>query len=81
MAHDIRSARRPQSARSARAAEAWKALLPFHDRLPTLSVFLVDYPVPVVMAVPPTTCLIAPGGASAEYVSQVVAAAGQLAAM
>lgn len=58
----------------------WKALLPFHDRLPTISVFLVDYPTPVAMAVPPTTCLIAPGNASAEYVRQVVAAAEQLAA-
>ena len=58
----------------------WKALLPVHDRLPTISVFLVDYPVPVVMALPPTTCLIAPDDASAAYVGQVVDAAGQLAA-
>lgn len=58
----------------------WNGLLPFHDRLPTISVFLVDYPTPVVMAVPPTTCLIAPGSASVEYVRQVVAAAEQLAA-
>jgi hypothetical protein len=58
----------------------WEALLPFHGRLPTISVFLVDYPAPVVMAVPPTTCLIAPGSASVEYVRQVVAAAEQLAA-
>jgi len=58
----------------------WKALLPFHERLPTISVFLVDYPTPVVMAVPPTTCLIAPGGTSADYVRQVLAAAELLAA-
>lgn len=58
----------------------WKALVPFHDRLPTISVFLVDYSTPIVMAVPPTTCLIAPSSASAEYVRQVLAAAEQLAA-
>ncbi len=58
----------------------WKALLPVHDRLPTISIFLVDYPVPVVMAMPPTTCLIAPDDASAAYTTQVVAAAEQLAA-
>ncbi len=58
----------------------WKALLPFHDRLPTISVFLVDYPSPLVMAVPPTTCLIAPDGTSAAYARQILAAAEQLAA-
>ncbi len=58
----------------------WKALVPFHDRLSTISVFLVDYPAPVVMALPPTTCLIAPASASADYVRQVLAAAEQLVA-
>jgi hypothetical protein len=58
----------------------WEALLPFHDRLPTISVLLVDYPAPAVMALPPTTCLIAPADNSADYARQVVAAAGQLAA-
>jgi hypothetical protein len=58
----------------------WKALLPFHDRLPMLSVFLVAYPVPVVMALPPTTCLIAPAKEPEAYGGQVVAAAGQLTA-
>ena len=48
----------------------WKALLPVHDRLPMISVFLVDYPVPVVMAVPAGDWLLArepcgPGGHSA----------------
>lgn len=57
----------------------WKALVPFHDRLSTISVFLVDYPVPVVRAVPPTTCLIAPATGSADYARQVLAAAEQLA--
>lgn len=58
----------------------WETLVPFHDRLPTISVFLVDYAAPVVMALPPTTCLIAPADTSADYARQVVAAAGQLAA-
>jgi hypothetical protein len=57
----------------------WKGLLPFHDRLSTISVLLVDYSTPVVMPVPPTTCIIAPGSASAEYARQVLAAAEQLA--
>jgi hypothetical protein len=59
----------------------WKALVPFHDRLPTLSVLLVDYPVPVVMALPPTACLIAPASASADYARQVLAGAEQVAAV
>jgi hypothetical protein len=58
----------------------WKALVPFHDRLPTLSVFLVDYPVPVVMPRPPATCLIAPADTSADYARQVLSAAELLAA-
>jgi hypothetical protein len=56
----------------------WNALRPFHDRLPTISVLLVAYPVPVVMALPPTTCLIAPGHGSEAYGRQVVEAANQL---
>jgi hypothetical protein len=58
----------------------WDALLPFHDRLPTISVFLVAYPVPVVMALPPTTCLIAPGSGPESYGRQVLDAASQLSA-
>lgn len=58
----------------------WQALLPFHDRLPTISVFLVAYPRPVVMPLPPTTCLIAPERDAAGYARQVVAAAGLLVA-
>ncbi|MGH2407258.1 MAG: hypothetical protein ACRDF7_04150 [Candidatus Limnocylindrales bacterium] len=43
-----------------RSAHLWELLEPFHDRLPSLSVFLVDYPSPVVMPVPPAACLISP---------------------
>jgi hypothetical protein len=56
----------------------WNALLPFHDRLPTISVLLVAYPVPVVLALPPTTCLIAPAQGPDAYGRQVVEAANQL---
>jgi hypothetical protein len=66
--------------RPARQRWLWKALLPFHDRLPTLSVFLVAYGEPVVLPLPPTTCLIAPAGDAAAYGRQVVDAASQLAA-
>ena len=73
----------PRSVRNRLAPHAqrwlWKALVPFHDRLPTISVFLVDYAAPVVVVVPPTTCLIAPASASADYARQVLAAAEQLA--
>jgi hypothetical protein len=62
------------------AGRLWNALLPFHDRLPTISVFLVDYPVPAVMALPPTTCLIAPGHGPGTYSRQVIDAAAQLSA-
>jgi hypothetical protein len=58
----------------------WNALLPFHDRLATISVFLVDYPVPVVMALPPTACLISPSHDADLYGRQVLDAAIQLAA-
>ncbi len=37
----------------------WQALLPLHDQLETVSVFLVDYVQPVMMTVPPFGCLIA----------------------
>ena len=56
----------------------WKALLPYHDRLATLSVFLVDYPEPVVMPLPPTSCLIAPVDGPEAYGRQVIAAASGL---
>lgn len=57
----------------------WNALVPFHDRLPTLVVFLVDYVEPVVMPLPPTACLIAPEDDPEESGRQVVAAATVLA--
>lgn len=66
------------SARQQRAL--WKALTPFHDRLVTLSVFLVEYTEPVVMPLPPTSCLIAPAQDPEGYGRQVVAAATALAA-
>jgi hypothetical protein len=69
--------RRLGSGRQQRAL--WQALTPFHERLPALSVFLVDYPVPVVMPLPPTACLIAPAKVAGEYGRQLVAAARQLA--
>jgi hypothetical protein len=61
----------------------WRGLEPFHARLPTLRVYIVDYPVPVVMAVPPTTCLVARDAADKDgssYARAVLAAAGELAA-
>ncbi len=36
----------------------WKALKPYRGRLPPLELLPVDYPSPVVMAVPPATCVI-----------------------
>jgi len=66
------------SARQQRAL--WKALTPFHDRLVTLSVFLVESTEPVVMPLPPTSCLIAPEQTPEGYGRQVVAAATALAA-
>ena len=57
----------------------WNALVPFHDRLPTLVVFLVDYVEPVMMPLPTNTCLIAPGADPEEFGRQVLAAATALA--
>jgi hypothetical protein len=59
----------------------WRALLPFHGRPSTLSIFLVDYPVPVVMTVPPTTGVIARDRFDRDgysYAHQVLAAAQEL---
>ncbi len=58
----------------------WRALTPFHARLATLSVFLVEYVQPVVMTLAPTTCLIAPDPTPEGFGRQVVAAAATLAA-
>lgn len=68
--------RRFGSGRQQRAL--WQALRPFHERLATLSVFLVDYPEPVVMPLPPAACLIAPVEDPGEHGRQVVAAASRL---
>lgn len=59
----------------------WKALAPFHDRLAPLSVLLVEYAEPVVMPLPPATCLIAPAADPVGYGCQVVEAAAALAAL
>ena len=58
----------------------WQALRPFHAGIPPLSVFLVEYPEPVVMPVPPASCLIAPAVNAEGYARQVIAAATSLAA-
>lgn len=57
----------------------WKALTPFQDRLPSLSVFLVEYPAPAVMPLPPAACLIAPAPDAEGYARQLLAAASSLA--
>jgi hypothetical protein len=59
--------------------EQWKSLAAFHDRLPTLSVLLVAYPVPTVMPVPPTTLLVAPAADAIDFNHQLVAGAVALA--
>lgn len=71
---------RPRFGSGPQQRALWNALTPFHDRLPTLSVFLVEYSEPVVMPLPPTTCLIAPAEDPEGYGRQVVAAASWLAA-
>lgn len=57
----------------------WNGLVPFHDRLATLMVFIVEYVEPVMMPLPPNTCLIAPGADPEEFGRQVLAAASALA--
>lgn len=58
----------------------WKALTRFHDRPAPLSVFLVEYTEPVVMPLPPATCLIAPEQDPEGYGRQMISAATALAA-
>jgi hypothetical protein len=62
-------------------ARIWKGLLPYHERLATLQVYLVDYPAPAVLTVPPLTCVIAPATGDRDgFAGQVVSAAEMLAA-
>jgi len=56
----------------------WSDLSRLHDRLPTLTVYLVEYPTPAVMPAPPTACVIAPDPDPVRYADQVRAAARQL---
>jgi hypothetical protein len=56
----------------------WKDLARFHDRLSTLTVFLVSYPSSAVVPIPPTSCLIAPESDPAAYADQVREAARSL---
>jgi hypothetical protein len=61
-------------------AEIWNKLLPYHERLATLHVYLVDYPAPAVLTVPPLTCVIAPATGDRDgFASQVISAAERLA--
>ena len=63
--------------------ELWKALRRYHDRLPPLTLLPVDYPAPVVMAVPPATCLIGldtPDMSAATFRALVLSGAEALAA-
>lgn len=57
----------------------WSDLARLHDRLPTLAVYLVDYPTPAVMPVAPTACVIAPAADPDAYADQVRSAAQRLA--
>ena len=61
------------------ARSLWTDLASLHDRLPTLTVFLVEYLTPGVMPVAPTACVIAPDPDPSAYADQVRAAAGRLA--
>jgi hypothetical protein len=71
--------------RGARRLEArlhrslWNDLSRLYERLPMLSVYLVDYPTPAVMPVPPTTAVIAPAPDPAAYADQIRLSARQLA--
>ena len=56
----------------------WKALLPFHDKLETLTVFMVEYAEPAVMPLPPTSCLIAPDTDPSGFTRQIIQAAKAL---
>jgi hypothetical protein len=61
-------------------ARIWKGLLPYHERLTTLQVYLVDYPAPAVLTVPPLTCVIAPATGDRDgFAGQVISAAEMLA--
>ena len=61
--------------------QIWNGLLPYHERLATLEVYLVDYPAAAVLPVPPLTSVIAPATGDRDgFARQVVSAAEMLAA-
>lgn len=62
------------------ARQIWKGLLPYHERLATLQVYLVDYPAPAVLTIPPLTCVIAATDDRGGFAGQVISAAETLAA-
>ena len=61
----------------------WKALEPFHSRVPPLAVFFVHYPSPVMHVVPPGSLLLGDAGGDLSweaYANTLVAGAEHLAA-
>ena len=70
---------RPRLGSGRQQRALWQALTPFHTQLPPLSIFLVEYPEPVIMPLPPANCLIAPAANAEGYARQVVVAAISLA--
>ncbi len=73
---------RPPHLPPAEARRLWRDLRPFRARLPTLRVYLVDYPSPVSHTVPPVSVILGAGDEaldSAGYAAAVLRAAGVLA--
>jgi len=61
-------------------ARIWRGLVPYHEWLSTLNVYLVDYVAPAVLTIPPLTCVIAAAADHEAYARQVISAAEALAA-
>ncbi|MBF6605704.1 MAG: hypothetical protein IVW53_09015 [Chloroflexi bacterium] len=81
-ARTISSTRRHSRISAGQERRLWRQLQPFHDRLPTLHVYLVDYVQLVALPIPPISCVVGIGAPDPEgraYVDLVTAAAGELA--
>jgi hypothetical protein len=80
-ARALTSTKRQARISPAQERRLWRQLTPFHSRLPTLHVYIVDYVRLVAMPVPPISTVVGIGALDPEgrtYVDLVTAAAEEL---
>lgn len=81
-AREMTSTKRHSRISAGQERRLWRQLKPFHDRLPSLHVYPVDYARGVALAIPPASCVVgigAPDPDGRAYVDLITAAAQDLA--